>query len=72
MSERRYFVTGPSLDGQFGIAVVDVSARQNAVTMHFLRSQVDAERLAERLNRDQKPIEGFCAEFLAGCILENL
>lgn len=65
-----YFVTGPSLDGAYGIAAIDRMTGETAVVMHFLKHRADAELLAEHLNQTQMPIPGFCHTALSGELLE--
>ena len=67
-----YFVTGPSLDKEYGIAVIDHATGHNAVTMHFFRERADAERLAMRLNEKQLSISVFCKAFLADALADIL
>lgn len=67
-----YFVTGPSLDKEYGIAVIDRATGRNAVTMHFLRERAEAERLAMRLNEEQLSISVFCRAFLANALVDIL
>ena len=61
-----YFVTGPGLDGMYGIAVIDQSTGDRAVASHFLENRANAEYLAETLNVDQRPVSEFCHDFMNG------
>ena len=70
MGDILYYVTGSSLDKEFGIAAVDRAARHSAVTMPFIKSRADAERLAEKLNELQEPISGFCEAFSEGILMQ--
>lgn len=49
----RYFVTGPSLNNEYGIAVMDLATQHSAVTMQFLKRKADADHLVVRLNEEQ-------------------
>ena len=71
-NKRHYFVTGPSLDKEFGIAVTDYVTGHNAVTMYFLRERAAAEYLAMRLNEEQLSISVFCKAFLADALIDIL
>ena len=68
----RYFVTGPSLDNEYGIAVMDHKTRRSAVTMQFLEKKADADRLVMRLNEEQVPISVFCKAFSSGVLSDIL
>ncbi len=61
-----YSVTGPSLDGMYGIAAIDQVTGDIAVALHFLAFQSDVEQLVEKLNEEQMPISDFCHVFLNG------
>ena len=61
-----YSVTGPSLDGMYGIAAIDQVTGDIAVTLHFLAFQSDVEQLVEKLNEKKVPISDFCHAFLNG------
>ena len=65
-----YYITGPSLQEEYGIAAVDRSAGHNAVTMHFVKNRADAERLVKRLNELQTPISDFCEAFSDGILIQ--
>ena len=65
-----YSVTGPSIDGMFGIAGSDQTTGENAVAMHFLANRLDAERLVEVLNVEQRRVSDFCNAFLSGDLKE--
>ena len=64
----QYFVTGPSYDGKYGIAVTDIANRRNAATMPYLRMRSDAEHVVIRLNKEQLSISVFCNAFSAGVL----
>ena len=65
-----YFVTGPSLDGAYGIAATDRITGERAVVMHFLKHRADAALLTEQLNQAQLPIPEFCHAALFGELME--
>ena len=67
-----YFVIGPSLDNEYGIAAIDRITGHNAVTMHFLKEHADAEYLAMRLNEEQLSISVFCKAFSADALMDIL
>ena len=67
-----YSVTGPSLDNEYGIAITDHTTRHNAVTMHFLKRQAEAEYLVMRLNEEQLSISVFCKAFSIGVLMDIL
>ena len=52
MNNTEYFVTGPSLDGMYGIAAIDHRTGDKAVAMHFLAHRAEAELLAELLRKE--------------------
>ena len=62
----QYFVTGPSYDGKYGIAVIDIAKRCNAATMPYLKMRSDAEHMVIRLNEKQVSIAVFCNAFSTG------
>ena len=65
-------VTGPSIDGMYGIAVINQATGRKAVIIHFLTQQSDAERLTEILNEEQKSISEFCHAVLGGNLKETI
>ena len=67
-----YSVTGPSIDGMYGIAVINQATGKKAVIMPFLTQQSDAERLTEILNEEQQSISEFCHEVLSGNLKETI
>ena len=67
-----YFVTGPSLDGLYGIAVVNHTTGEKAVAMHFLAHRAEAALLAEDLNKEQRPVSDFCQTFLNGSLVTKI
>lgn len=70
MNNTEYFVTGPSLDGMYGIAAIDRRTGEKAIAMHFLAHQAAAEQLAEDLSKKQRTISDFCQSFLDGSLVE--
>ena len=70
MNNTEYFVTGPSIDGMYGISVIDHRSGVKAVAMHFLAHQEEAEQLAEALSKEQRTISDFCQSFLGGSLVE--
>ena len=64
----QYFVTGPSYDGKYGIAVIDIANRRNAATMPYLKMRSDAEHMVMRLNEEQLSISVFCTAFSTGVL----
>ena len=68
----RYFVTGPSLNNEYGIAVMDLATHRSAVTMQFLKRKADADRLVMRLNEEQVSISVFCKAFSRGVLTDIL
>ena len=70
MNNTEYFVTGPSLDGMYGIAAIDHRTGDKAVAMHFLAHRAEAEQLAEDLRKEQRTISDFCQSFLDGSLVE--
>ena len=70
MNNTEYFVTGPSFDGMYGIAVIDHRTGVKAVAMHFLVHRTAAEQLAEVLRKEQRTISAFCQSFLDGSLIE--
>ena len=66
MANILYSVTGPSLDGVYGISGKDCNTGERVVAMHFLESRTDAALLAERINQVQMPIPEFCQAALDG------
>lgn len=65
-----YSVTGPSLDGMYGIAAIDQVTGDKAVALHFLAFRVNVEQLVEELNKEQMPISDFCHTFLNGDLMK--
>ena len=70
MNNTEYFVTGPSFDDMYGIAVIDHRTGVKAVAMHFLGHRAAAEQLAEALSKEQRNISDFCQSFLDGSLVE--
>ena len=70
MNNTEYFVTGPSLDGMYGIAAIDHRTGDKAVAMHFLAQRAEAELLAEILRKEQRTIPEFCQSFLRGSLAD--
>ena len=70
MNNTEYFVTGPSLDGMYGIAAIDHRTGDKAVAMHFLAHRAEAELLAELLRKEQRTISEFCQSFLRGSLAD--
>lgn len=68
MSSIRYYITGPSIDGKYGIAAVDNAHKHNAVTMYFIKERSTVEYLIHRLNEKQMPIAEFCKVFSIGSL----
>ena len=66
MANILYSVTGPSLDGVYGISGKDHDTGERIVVMHFLESRTDAALLAERITQVQMPIPEFCQAALNG------
>ena len=70
MNNTEYFVTGPSLDGMYGIAAIDRRTGHKAVAMHFLAHRAEAELLAKILTDEQRTIPEFCKSFLGGSLVD--
>ena len=70
MNNTDYFVTGPSLDGMYGIAAIDHRTGHKAVAVHFLAHRAEAELLAEFLRKEQRIISEFCQSFLKGSLAD--
>ena len=71
-NSQRYFVTGPSLNNEYGIAVMDLTTHHSAVTMQFLKRKADADHLVVRLNEEQVSISVFCKAFSCGVLTDIL
>ena len=72
MNDTVYFVTGPSLDGMYGIAAINHLTGDKAAVMHFLAHRSEAELLAEVLNKEQRSISEFCQACINGNLIESL
>ncbi len=70
VNNTKYFVTGPSLDGMYGIAVIDHRTGDKAVVIHFLAHRAEAEQLARDFSKEQQSISEFCQSFLGGSHVE--
>ena len=72
MSSIRYYYTGPSIDGKYGIAAKDNEHKHNAVTMHFIKDRATVELLVRRLNEKQMPVTDFCKVFSIGTLADAI